>query len=313
MSVRNQRRDIFGRLPTRPGRSFGAHRPSVCDQLRGAAITDDATGCHHPGRRHSAGGEPGRLRVPHRTIARHIQQAGRGGPSGGGHQQVGAGRGSIPGLDSAEFPASDAAYDVLTLACIQHAGDLDAGAAKPFDCLIAGGVGGEHDRPGARLDRVQSGEAQGRGGQHHAGQIIALEDVGTLDQTGGNHQGADARFDQAFPSPDSAALHHPDPVVVVATQDDRVGQHLDVVEARDLSAQRGQGCQFAGTAVTQVATEVVLLLDQHHVGTGTGRFNRGRHAGRAAAGDEDIRVREALVEDFVRGTDRRGAAAGGEL
>jgi hypothetical protein len=27
----------------------------------------------------------------------------------------------------------------------------------------------------------------------------------------------------------------------------------------------------------------------------------------------EIRVREALVEDFVRGTDRRGAAAGGEL
>ena len=313
MGVGNQCRDIFRRLAACTRRGFGAYRPTVCDQFRGAAVTNDAAGRHHPGGRHSTGSEPRRLRVPHRAIAGHVQQAGRGGPSGCGNQQICGGRGSVAGLDRAEFPATDCTRHILTLARVENTSDLDAGAAKSFDGLVAGGICGEHDRPATRPHGMKPGETKGRGGKHDAGQVISLEDVRALDQAGGNHQGADPGFDQTFPGPDSTSLHNADPVVVVAAQDHRVGEHLDIVEARDLRAKRSQRCERFGAAVAEVTAQFVLLFDQHHVGTGAGSFDRGRHTCRAAAGDQNIRVREAFVEDLVRGPDGRGVTAGGEL
>ena len=121
--VRNQRRDIFRRLPTRPGRGFGAHRPPVCDQFRGAAITDDSAGRHHPGGRHSTGCEPGRLRVPHRTIARHVQQACRCRPTGCGDEEIGLHFGTVTEFNSGHVSATECAENRLTLTGIDDAGD----------------------------------------------------------------------------------------------------------------------------------------------------------------------------------------------
>ena len=103
------------------------------------------------------------------------------------------------------------------------------------------------------------------------------------------------RLDQALGDVGQLPLEYGDPVVVVTTRDGRVQEDLDPGLVGHRPAQLGQERQLASPAVAQVAAELVLLLDQHHRCPRLCRGQRGGDAGRAAAGDEHVRVGIALV------------------
>jgi hypothetical protein len=59
--------------------------------------------------------------------------------------------------------------DVLPGAGVEDPGHVDPGLDQVRDGRVAVGVGGQHDRPLARLDRVQPDEPAHRGRQHTPG------------------------------------------------------------------------------------------------------------------------------------------------
>jgi hypothetical protein len=92
-----------------------------------------------------------------------------------------------------------------------------------------------------------------------------------------------------------------DRVAVVAPEHHRVGQHLDGRLGGDQAGQLRQHRQVGLAAPAQMPAEGVFLLGQQHRRARPGGADGRRHPGRAAAGDEDVGMRVALLRPGVRG------------
>ena len=188
--------------------------------------------------------------------------------------------------------------------------DIHPDPAQILGCGIAVGVRGEHHRPLPGPDTVEVDQPAHRGGQHHPGHVVAREDVGPLDQPRRHDQCARPCLDQplrtliALRVRPATALHHRDPVLVVAAQRRRVREHLDTGLSGDRGPQLRQHRELVRTAPPQVPTELVLLLHEQHPRPRACRRHRGGDPGRATPCHQDVGVDIALVAVDVRGVPR---------
>ncbi len=183
-----------------------------------AAVSDDAAGSQDVGRHgRRVRDEPGRLRCVDRPVARHVQQRGHCRPAHRRHQQVGLDGATIGQVDPAEHaPAPVRAYDVLALSRIDDRRDVDAYPAQVLGRRIPGGVGRQDYGALSRPHAVEVDQAAYRGGEHHAGKVVPVEDVRALDQSGRDDEHRGAGLDQPFGHARQSTLDHAQPVVVVA-------------------------------------------------------------------------------------------------
>src|SRR6202000_3158489 len=124
-------------------------------------------------------------------------------------------------------PAEDL-DDVTAVAGVLHPDHLDAGPVQVGRGGVAVGVGGEHHRALAGPDRVQVDQAADRGGEHDAGQVVAGEDIGPLDQAGRHDQGLGPGPDELLGVGSACSpVQDGDQVAVVAAEDNRVGEYFD--------------------------------------------------------------------------------------
>ena len=80
-----------------------------------------------------------------------------------------------------------------------------------------------------------------------------------------------------------------------------------LAELRRATVVFGSHRQLVRSTPAQVPTQLVLLLDQHHLSTGPSSGERGGHPGRTTADDQHVRVRVSLVEVLLPGVRRHFA------
>ena len=255
-------------------------------------------------RRKEASGD----RIVDGPVAGHVEQRRGRGPAGGCHQQIGfdASPARCHGLHRGRRALGRA--DAPAVAAVDHRGDLNADPVEVGGGGVAFGVGGEHHRPLAGLHPPQVDQAAGRAGGDHAGPVVAREHVGPLDQAGRGHQHLGTGFDEPLDRGRVAALHDPEPVVLVAAGDGGVGEHLHVGSGQRVSHLGQRVAVRAAAAVAQTATHRVLVLDQQHPGASGGRGHSGGDAGRSGTGHHHVGMRVALVVVAVGGVEVDPAA-----
>ena len=166
-----------------------ARGPPVGDEFVTAAVADHAAGGEHVVG-WAGGEEAGSVGVVHRPVARHVEQRRRRGPSDCGDEQVTLDRGAVAQRHPLH-PALRAGggRDALTRSGVDDSGDRDAGGLQGLDGRVSGFVRREHHCSSSRLHAVHPDQPLDRTRCHHAGKIVALEHVRTLDRAGCNHEG----------------------------------------------------------------------------------------------------------------------------
>ena len=187
-------------------------------------------------------------------------------------------------LDDAHPAPAAGPMDVLAAAGIDDTRDLDADALEVRGRGIPRGVRGEDDGALAGFHRPQIDQPPDAGRQHDAGQIVAGEDVGSLDQPGAHDERPCAHLPETLEDTRHPTLHDRDPVVVVAPGDDRVDDDLDARRRRDRAPQVGERREVGSVAPAQMPAELGLLLDQQHASARLGGRERRCHPRRPAAG-----------------------------
>ncbi len=196
-------------------------------------------------------------------------------------------------------------YDPAAGAGVDDLGDLDARGGEVRGRGVARGVRGDHDGAVTGPDGVQVRQPACGAGEHDAGQVVAAEHVRALDQPGGHDERLRPRLDQSLVDARQVPLHDRNPVVVVAREGDRVGEHLDRRLRGDLGDELAQRRELGRVAAeAEVAAEAVLLVDEQHLGPGASGGDGRRQPGRSAADHEDVGVGVALVVHRLRGVRR---------
>src|SRR5215204_4805873 len=179
-----------GVLPSRglcgPPRGFPAGGACVGELLIERPIASYSATRQHvvgEGRREEAGSPF----VVDRAVASHVHQGGGRGPADGRDEQVALYLSAVGALHGADAPTTLHAHDVSAPAGVDDAGDLDASAREVFCCLVAALVRREDDHPLPRLDGVEIDQSPGGTREDDSRSVIALEDVGTLDEARRDH------------------------------------------------------------------------------------------------------------------------------
>src|SRR5215211_2255706 len=278
-----------------PTGGFAAGGARVGEQLVEGAVARKTARYQHVFGEHR-GDEAGRPLGVDGPVAGHVRQRGRRGPADGRDEQVALYLGAVGALYGAHVPSTYHPDDIPAPAGVHDARDLDARAPEVLRGRVPAPVRREDDRAVSGFDRVQVDEAAGSGREDDPRRIVALEDVGALYEARRHHERLGPGLDKPFLDVRQVALRHRDPIVVVAPVDDRVGHHLDARCPGHLIAQPAQGGQLGLVSPPEIATELVLFLDQQDLRPRLrGRDRRG-HPGRATSGDEDVGVGVASIE-----------------
>ena len=295
---------VYGNGPRRGSLQAMSYRPCPCcsqptggpgvfDKLFVAAVADDAARRQHVGDRDRRE-EPSCILVVDRSVTRHVQQRGGCCPTGRGHQQIALKFptvGQFNTLDGFGSPAG--CHDVVALAGIHHR-HVHTGPVQVCGGGVPIGVGREYHRGVARPHRVHVHETPHRTREHHSRLVVAIEHVGSLDQTRRNDQNLGPGLDEPLDRDRMVALDDAGPVVLVAPGDGGVGQHLYPC-GHDCGGEVGGQGPVAVIGPEEVATQMATLLHQQHPRPGLGGREGGGHPGRTPAGHHHIRVGVTLV------------------
>ena len=233
-------------------------------------------------------------------------------PAGRGHHEVAAEPSAVTQVHAPHpAPATDPDH-VCSASGVRDVHHLDADPFEVRDRRVSRGVRGQHHRPLAGPDGVQVDQPAHGCRQQHAGHVVAGEDIGAFDQPGRRDEDPGAALDQPLDDVGQPALHHRDPVVVVAAEHDGVGQHLQTRRRRDRLPELPHGGQVGLVAPAQVAAQRVLLLHEHHHGSGPRRRDRRRHPRRPTSRHQHVGVGVPLVEAALGTVRCRRFAAVGE-
>ena len=204
-----------------------------------------------------------------RAVAGQVEQRRGCGPADGRDEQV-----ALDALSGAHRDSSHAAVRATTAALglhdrvaesgIEDPNDLDPGVTEVVDGRVSFGVGGQDHCPLPRSNGPEVDEPADGRGQQHAGLVVALEHVRALDESRRDNERVSADLDEPLEHGARLALEDGQPVVVVAPGDDAVRDDLDVLARGERLTQLGERIELGQTAVAQVATEPVLLLDEQH-------------------------------------------------
>jgi hypothetical protein len=203
-------------------------RGTVLEQLLEGAVTADASGCENVVGQ-LCGKEASGVLVVDGLVTRHVEQRGRRGPAHRSHQQIAVVDGSVAAHHRRKSAVATGAQYIAASTSVLDATDLHARGGEVFDGRVARGVGRQHHRACARLDRPQIEETTHSGGQHHSGEVVARKDIGSFDETGSRHQTLGPRLDQALCDSRQAALENGEEVPIVAAGDYRITEDLDAV------------------------------------------------------------------------------------
>ena len=111
---------------------------------------------------------------------------------------------------------------------IDDAGDFDAGIQQIERDAIAVAVGGRHHGAVAGLHAIEADQALRSGAEHHAGQVIVVEDERLLVTAARHHQGAGAELVEAV------ILDQGQPIVAIPAGAHAIGHHPDARFGSDL-------------------------------------------------------------------------------
>ena len=163
-----------------------------------------------------------------------------------------------------------------------HCGDLGADRLQRRDVL------GHLVRPGedhgdvAGLDRVLGRKSHRATAEHHAGHVVAGEDLHRLERAGRDDDRLGLRHDEQV-RPDQRHLGP-----LVEPERAVLAQQLDALVRLDLREQIPHG--VARRALPEPAARVLALVGDDHRGAFLGRAEPGGQAGRACAQHDDVGV-----------------------
>ena len=123
------------------------------EQLVERPVAGDTAGGQH-GVGWPGGEETGRPLLVDGAVAGHVEERGGRGPADGRDEEVAFDPGAVGALYGAHALATANADDVVALAGVQKARDLDAGALEVSCRCVAAGVRAHDDRPLPGLDGV---------------------------------------------------------------------------------------------------------------------------------------------------------------
>ena len=278
---------------TRPGAGQPAGGRRVLDEFIQAAVAGQPSGCENVADR-DRGKEPGGCFVVDGSVAGHVQEGGGSRPPDRRDQQVAAQAPTVAQLHTPHgLRSPHRSDDVLILAGI-HQRHVRTGPLQVGCRGVPVGVGCEHHRGAARPNRVHVDETAYCPREHDTRLVVAVEDVGTLDQARRGDQHLGPGLDQTLHRDRVVALDDGGPVVLVATGDGRVDQDLDPRGFNSGGELGGQGT-VGFIAPEEVATQTVAMLDEKHLRPGLCGCERGRHPGRTPACHHHVGMGVTLV------------------
>ena len=145
------------------------------------------------------------------------------------------------------------------------------------------------------LDRIEVVQPPHRRGKHDTGEIVALENIGALQGSGGDDKILDPSQHQPLLDMGHVTLHHRDPVVVIATGHHCISHHLDSGLSLDGCSQVGQSLAITVIPETEMTAKGGLLLYEDHRCSRFGCCNGRSHACGTATGHQDVGVGVAVV------------------
>ena len=163
-----------------------------------------------------------------------------------------------------------------------HGGDAGADRLQRGDVLGHLVRAGEDDRDVAGLDRVLRRESHGSAAEHHAGYVVAGEDLHRLECAGRDHDRLGLRHDEQV----GADQRHLRPLV--EPERPVLAQQLDALVRLDLREQLAQ--RVARRAVPQAAARVLALVGDDHRRAFLGRAERGGQARGPGTEHHDVGV-----------------------